>query len=222
MTDTTATPNRNFNQIINDGDAGAVIKKNKNALLAITIAIVVAVVGFGLYSNFSDKSKVGFNSKIYNFESTTLKNYNEKSDPQTLVLGIKTLHKEIGNYVGLVPVVLKVSDSLMGQQHYTQALEVLEIGKLVSKNEYADYFILSRLAVVYEDLGQDAKAIETLEKMNSQSLKIFEGKNYLDLGRLYLKTGDKVKAKSSFTYVTEKAKDETEFVKIAKLYLSQL
>ena len=121
-----------------------------------------------------------------------------------------------------MPVVLKASDSLMGKQHLNEALEVLKVGQVVSKNEYADYFILSRLAVVYEDLSQDQKAIETLEKMNSQSLKIFEGKNYLDLGRLYLKAGDNLKAKTSFTYVVEKLKDETEFVKIAKLYLSKI
>lgn len=222
MTNTTTSSNRSLDQIINDGDVGTVISKNKNALIAILVAVLVAVIGFGLYSSFADKSKAEFNSKIYNFELTTLKNYTEKSDPQALVLGIKALQKEIGNYSGLVPVVLKASDSLMGQQHLNEALEVLKIGQQVSKNEYADYFILSRLAVVYEDLGQDQKAIETLEKMNSQSLKIFEGKNYLDLGRLYLKNGDKVKAKASFTYVVEKVKDETEFVKIAKLYLSKL
>ena len=222
MPNTTTSSNRTLNQILNDGDAGTVIKNNKNALISILVAIVVAVIGFGFYSNFADKSSVEFNSKIYNFESTTLKNYSDKSDPQSLVVGIKALQKEIGNYSGLVPVVLKASDSLMGQQHLNEALEVLKIGQLVSKNEYADYFILSRLAVVYEDLAQDQKAIETLEQMNSQSLKIFEGKNYLDLGRLYLKAGDKAKAKASFTYVVEKVKDETEFVKIAKLYLSKI
>jgi predicted negative regulator of RcsB-dependent stress response len=222
MSNTTTSTNRSLDQIIDDGDVGTVISKNKNALIAILVAIVVAVIGFGLYSTFADKSKSEFNSKIYNFELTTLKNYSEKSDPQALVLGIKNLQKEVGNYAGLVPLVLKASYSLMSQQHLAEALEVLKVGQQVSKNEYADYFILSRLAVVYEDLGQDAKAIETLEKMNSQSLKIFEGKNYLDLGRLYLKSGDKVKAKASFTYVVEKVKDETEFVKIAKLYLSKL
>ena len=222
MTNTTTSPNRSLNQILNDGDAGAVITKNKNVLIAIGTAILVAIIGFGLYSSFADKSKTAFNSKIYNFENNTLKNFNDKSDPKALVLTFKSLQGEVGNYVGLVPVVLKASDALMGQQHLNEALEILTIGKQISKNEYADYFILSRLAVVYEDLGQDQKAIEVLEKMNSQSLKVFEGKNYLDLGRLYLKNGDKVKAKASFTYVVEKLKDESEFVKIAKLYLTNL
>lgn len=219
---TTTAPNRNINQIVNEGDVGTLISKNKNALLAILIAVVVAVIGFGLYATFSDKSKATFNSKIYAFESTSLKEWNEKSDPKALVQGIKDLQKEVGNYSGLIPLVIKASDSLLATNHLNEALEVLTIGQLASKNEYANYFILSRLAVVYEDLGQDQKAIETLEKMNNQSVKIFEGKNYLDLGRLYLKSGNKEKAKASFTYVVEKAKDETEFVKIAKLYLANL
>lgn len=222
MNNTTTAPNRNLSQILNEGEAGDFIKKNKNALLGLFGIIVVAVVGGGFYLNSSTKSKAEFNSKIFAFESTTLKDYNDKSSPDVLVQGIKSLQKDVGNYAGLVPVILKVSDSLIGQQHLNEALEVLAIGQQVSKNDYANYFLLSRLAVVYEDLGQDAKAIETLEKMNGQSLKVFEGKNYLDLGRLYLKTGDKVRAKSSFTYVVEKTKEEAEFVKIAKLYLAKI
>lgn len=222
MADTTTTPNRNINQILDEGDVGTFVTKNKNALIAILIAIVVAVVGFGVYSTFSDKSKAELNTKIYSFETGTLKGFNDKSDPKALLEGVRTLHKEVGNYTGLVPVVIKASDLLMENSHLNEALEVLMIGQKAAKNDYAEYFILSRLAVVYEDLGQNQAAIDTLEKMNSQSVKIFEGKNYLDLGRLYLKMGNKEKAKASFTYVVEKTKDESEFVKLAKLYLSKL
>ncbi|MFA6235761.1 MAG: tetratricopeptide repeat protein [Bacteriovorax sp.] len=219
---TTATPNRNINQIMKDGDVGPLVSKNKNALIAIMVALLVAVIGFGLYSTMADKSKTASNSKIYAFESTSLKDWNEKSEPKVLVEGIKNLHKEVGNYSGLIPVVLKASDALIEHNHLNEALEVLTTGQKASKNDYANYFILNRLAVVYEDLGNDKMAIETLEKMNNQSVKIFEGKNYLDLGRLYLKSGNKEKAKTSFNFVVEKAKDEAEFVKIAKLYLSKL
>jgi predicted negative regulator of RcsB-dependent stress response len=219
---TTTTPNRSINQIMEDGDVGVFITKNKTALIFVVVAILIAVAGYGLYSTNSVKSKSLYNSKIFAFESATLKNWNEKSDPKILVDGIKNLEKEVGNYAGLVPLIIKASDALMGQNQIKEALEVLKIGQQVSKNEYANYFILSRLAVVYEDLAQDQDAIDTLLKMNTQSVKIFQGKNYLDLGRLYLKAGDKEKAKASFNYVLEKAKDETEFVKIAKLYLSKM
>jgi predicted negative regulator of RcsB-dependent stress response len=222
MSDTTTTPNRNINQIIDDGDVGSIVTKNKNVLTAIIAAIVVAVVGFGIYSSFADKSKAEFNSKIYSFETSVLKGFNDKSDPKAMVQGVKNLHKEIGNYSGLIPVVIKSADVLMETNHLDESLEVLNTGLSAAKNDYAEYFILSRMAVVQEDLGQNQAAIDTIEKMNAKSVKIFEGKNYLDLGRLYLKMGNKEKAKASFTYVVEKTKDESEFVKLAKLYLSKM
>ena len=166
MSNTTASPNRNINQLMNEENVAGMISKNKNALIAIAIAILVAVVGFGFYSTFSEKSKAEFNTLIFNFESGSLKNYNEKSDPKVLVSELASLHKAVGNYSGMVPVVIKSSDVLMSGQHLNEALAVLEMGQKLSKNEYADYFILSRLAVVYEDLNQDQKAIDTLEKMN--------------------------------------------------------
>lgn len=219
---TTSAPNRPITEIMNNDDIGTVISKNKNALLAILIAIIVAVAGFGLYASLADKSKAEYNAKIHTFETTVINTWNENSDPKTLVQGISKLHKEIGNYSGLIPQVIKASDLLIERNHLNEALEILLLGEKLAKNEYASYFILSRLAVVYEDLGKGNEAIATLEKMNSQSIKIFEGKNYLDLGRLYLKAGNKEKARASFTYVVEKAKEESEFVKIAKLYLANL
>ncbi|MBP9681518.1 MAG: tetratricopeptide repeat protein [Bacteriovorax sp.] len=222
MSNTTTAPNRSLNQIVDEGDLGSFVSKNKNALIAFIAGIVIVVIGFGFYSSFADKSKKESNSKIYAFENGVLKNFNDQTSPKILVDGVKNLQKEVGHYAGLVPVVLKTSDLLMDKQHLNESLEVLTLGAGIAKNEYALYFILSRLAVVYEDLGQDQKAIETLEKMNAKSLKIFEGKNYLDLGRLYLKQGNKEKAKASFSYVVEKVKDESEFVKIAKLYLTKI
>lgn len=222
MSDTTTTPNRSINQILDDGDATSFVSKNKNTIIALLAAIVIAVVGFGVYSTFADKSKTEYNSKIYAFDSGTLKSFTDKSDPKAVVEGIKNLQKEVGNYAGLVPVIIKASDLLTETQHLNEALEVLNTGLKSAKNEYAEYFLLSRLAVVQEDLGQNQAAIDTIENMNSKSVKVFEGKNYLDLGRLYLKMGNKEKAKASFTYVVEKTKDDSEFVKLAKLYLSKL
>ena len=48
-----------------------------------------------------------------------------------------------------------------------------------------------------------------------------EDKVYLDLGILYLKKGNKEKAKASLDYVVEKSKDES-LLKIARIYLSQI
>ncbi len=216
------TPNRSLNQIMAEDDFSKVISKNKNVLIAIAIGIVIGVVGFGLFSTFSDKSKTQHNAKIYKYEAEALKSYVDKPDAKVLIEAFKVLSRDVGNYVGIIPIVIKTSDALINQNHLNEALDVLLIGKNASKNDYANYFILSRLSVVYEDLGQDQNAIDVLEKMNSLSIKIFEGKNYLDLGRLYLKKGDKLNAKTSFNYVIEKAKDESEFVKIAKLYLAKM
>ena len=222
MTNTTLTPNRSLNQIMSDADASSFILKNKSALTGLVVGIILAVIGFGLYTSFADKSKAEYNTKIYKFENGALKTYAQNHEAKALLDAIKSLKGEVGNYPGMVPVIIKSSDELMSQNQLNEALEILQIGLQTSKNDYGTYFLLNRLAVVYEDLGQDQKAIETLEKMNGHSVKIFEGKNYLDLGRLYLKKGDKDKAKASFNFVVEKAKDEVEFVRLAKLYLSKI
>lgn len=213
-------------ELINENKIQGSIVKNKVAIYTIFGVVVALVVAFGLFKTFADKSKAEYNSKIFAFESTILKDYiANPADPKaakTLEDGVGNLHLQMGEYLGLLPVVIKASDALMANSHLSEARSLLSIGEKIASDDYAEYLIQSRQAVVYEDLGEDKLAIETLEKMTSQSVKIFEGKTYLDLGRLYLKTGNKDKAKASFTHVVEKAKDDVEFVKMAQLYLAKM
>lgn len=225
-TTTTTSPNREMNEILNENQVQGLIAKNKVALLIVLVLIVAGVLGFGFYKTFADKSRAEFDTKIHTFETTALTAYTANpTDPKaakTLEDALMSLHMEMGNYVGLLPAVIKTSDALVNNAQLASARSVLSIGEKLAGDDYAEFFILSRQAVVYEDLGEDKLAIETLEKMTSHPVKVFAGKTYLDLGRMYLKIGDKEKAKNSFTHVVEKAKDEIEFVKIAQLYLSKL
>ena len=213
-------------ELINENKIQGSIAKNKVAIYTIFGVVVALVVAFGLFKTFADKSKAEYNSKIFAFESTILKDYlANPADPKAakaLEDGVGNLHLQMGEYLGLLPVVIKASDALMANSHFSEARSLLSIGEKIASDDYAEYLVQSRQAVVYEDLGEDKLAIETLEKMTSQSVKIFEGKTYLDLGRLYLKTGNKEKAKASFTHVVEKAKDDVEFVKMAQLYLAKM
>lgn len=226
MNSTTTTSANNMNSMLNEENVQGMANKNKTTIFVVLGVIVAAAVAFGLFKTFSDKSKTEYNTKIFAFESTVLANYNAKpNEPNaaaTLQNGIENLHKEMGEYLGLLPVVIKSSDALVANSHFTEARSVLNVGEKVANDDYAKFFILSRQAVVYEDIGEDKLAIETLEKMTSHSVKVFEGKTYLDLGRLYLKTNDKEKAKKSFTHVVEKNKDDAEFVKLAQLYLAKM
>lgn len=222
-TTTTSSENRPMSDILSENNVQSFFAQNKTAVISVLVLIVVAIVGIGLFTTFADKSHTDYNSKIYAFETSTLKNYIASPvNPKDLEQAVASLHLEMGNYIGLLPAVIKSSDALVSHAHLAEARAILSIGEKVAKDDYARYFIFSRQAVVYEDLGETKLAIGTLEKMTSQSVKIFEGKSYLDLGRLYLKEGNKVKAKASFQYVVEKAKDEVEFVKIAQLYLAEL
>lgn len=219
----TTAPNRNIDQILDESTIQSYIAKNKVTFIVLIAVIIAAVIGFGVYRHYNDKSQSTFNSQIYTFESTVLKSYQTNpADPKAVVSAFEKMKAEMDDYAGLVPVSIKTSDLLMANNHLAEARQVLEMGENAADNDYASYFLLSRKAVVQEDLGDNQGAIETLLKLNSQSTKIFEGKNYVDLGRLYLKLGDKEKARASFKHVIENAKDEVEFVKMANLYLSKL
>lgn len=216
---------RNMDIIMDENYVQGFIARNK-VIISIALAVVIVLVlVLGYVSQLNHSSKAEFNDKIFAFESTTLTQYKATHTPEaavTLENGVVALHNELGNYIGLLPLVIKSSDALVANGENEKAKNVLEIGQKISGDDYSDFFVYSRLAAVYEDLGANDQAIAILKKMTSLSHKTFEGKIYLDLGRLQLKAGNKEEAKKSFSHVVEKANTDAEFVRLAKLHLSTL
>lgn len=219
----TEAQNRSIGDIAGGNDVFETIAKNKVGIGLGIALIVIAVLGWGYYQTHSHAQTELNAQKVYTFSAGPLKEFSDnKLDADKTVESFIKLSNEASGFQGLNPVGIQLADSLLLQGKNEQALKVLEVLSPLAKNEYARYLLLSRKAVVQEDLGKLDEALKSLEELAATNLKIFEGKIYLDMGRLQLKKGDKEKAKKSFEYVVNTAKDEVEFVKLANLYLGQM
>lgn len=205
-----------------DRDWAKWMEENKTSLLTAFVVLLVAVLGGGYLYNSRHQSKKEFNSQIYSYETESFEAFRKDLDANKLVSSFKALKAKTGSYIGIVPAAVKTSDLLNTHGKKAEALEVVTLAKDSANNDYAEYFINTRLAALYEDLGKNQQAVEVLTAISKSKVDAFPGKTYLDLGRIYLKLNDKEKAKASFQYVLDKAKEDAEFVKMAKLYLSNL
>ena len=116
---------------------------------------------------------------------------------------------------------LKFNDQLLDKKEFKLSAELLTTMDKEIKDGIARQVLLSRLALSQEETGEYQSAVETLNNLLSLKYTVLEDKTYFDLGRLYIKLGNKEKAKSSLDYVVDKSKD-TELVKLAQYFLSKI
>ena len=123
----------------------------------------------------------------------------------------------------MVSTLLQTSDALSQGKKYQKALEILQIAdeRFSRHNPTMSYFILSKLAVVHEELSQKEEAIAVLKRMSNSHIKFMEDKIHLDLGRLYYEIGNKEKSRISLNYVVGSSKED-DFVNLARIYLGKL
>jgi predicted negative regulator of RcsB-dependent stress response len=200
------------------------LSDNKNLIISLIIIILVSVLGWGGYTTYSSDKDLEIGNQVYTFQQTAFKDFSDKKIPVgEFVQELKNLSDGIGTFKGVVPLIIESADLLIERENNKEALPTLERAytNFSGKNAYIKYFVGTRLAVVYENLDRNADAIKVLEEINNSSVKLLGPKVYIDLGRLYKKSGDLDKAKVSFEYVVENF-NEPEFSKIAKLYLTTL
>lgn len=210
-------------QVLQQTEVGSALMRYKNLLIGLAVAAILGVFVWGGYSHYASKNALEAQTIALNFTQNEVRSFAEgKLDAPALASGLKEVLKKSSS-LELLPLTLAVSDLLLSRGKSVESLEVLEMAnkEFASKNPYTAHFVLTRLAVAYEDSGKDKEAIEVLEKLNNSSLKILEGKNYLDLGRLYLKTGDKDKARKNLEHVVDKFASG-DYSRMARIYLSEM
>jgi predicted negative regulator of RcsB-dependent stress response len=218
---TTPTTHNPVDEILKETELGTFIANNKGAIIGLVVAIIIGVFAWGGYTNFKSNKNDELGAIVFNFQQTSYKNLVEKKMTTVEFLkGYQAMASGVQGFDGLVPFAIIASDEIKNQNDLESSLAVLESVSNFN-NPYMLYFVHSRMAVLNEDLGKTDKAIESLEKIVKANIKVMESKTYLDLGRLYLKKGNAEKAKSNFQFVVD-SMGQAEFVKLAKLYLSEM
>lgn len=184
------------------------------------ILVLLAIpITYGVYNNIREKKHAEYGNSTYSFSQKELKDLKEgKIKPSDFINSFSNHLKETSYFDGNLPILLEAAEVLMGKNELSAAKEILELGQNNYSNVFAKNLIGLRLSVVYEDLGENDKAISILEEMVNSKTKVLEGKIYLDLGRLYKKVNNPTKAKEKFQYVLNNF-DEEVYKKLAQLNL---
>ena len=198
------------------------ILRYKGLIIGVAVVGLLGFLGYGLFNHFQSKDYARYSNQIFDFEQNTLPDLKEKKlSVKNFIIRYRELAGPMGNFSGLAQVQLQSVDLLLEQGAMTEASELLKKGLGMFKNPFVRPLFATRLAGIMEDQKRYPEAIEILQNLLSNSKGFLEYKAYLDLGRLYLLTGNKEKAKTSFTWVVQKS-SERELKKMAQLYLDDL
>jgi predicted negative regulator of RcsB-dependent stress response len=221
-TKTDMAPNREIDQVLSQTDMGEWIAKNKTIVIVFLVVIIGGIFAWGGYSNLASKRAQEHAATIYAFQEGVYTGLiDKKVQPKEFVEKYLALEAKVSGFEGLAPVLIKAAGHLKDQGATLEVIQILEPGIKSFKTPILVNVISIHLAVAYEDNKEYGKAIEVLENLNSSSLKLMEDKIYLDLGRLYLSSGNKEKAKVNLQYLVDNGSD-AEFMKIARLYLEDI
>jgi predicted negative regulator of RcsB-dependent stress response len=209
-------------EVLNETEIGSIIAANKTIVIILVVLALGGVLGYGLYTVQSQKANDKNSSIMFNFTKDNFESFkNKKLAATEYVSKLETLSKEVSGFKGLSSLIISSSDELIAQSKTKEAIQVLNLGKDF-KSPFVKYFINLRLVAAHEDLGNTDEAITILESMTKSSVKLLEGKLFLDLGRLYMAKNETAKAIENFEKVLSEGISQAEFVKLAKLYLSEL
>lgn len=218
-----AQPAEGIEEEIHRTELGDFVMEYRGAIIGGLVMIFVGIFGFSYYQINSENQKVAAAEKVYDFRETTYKDFQAKKiDPNLLVEKFLVLSDDLPEIGNVLQMGIGISKELSDGGKHQLAIKVLEsIQKKNMKNKYSAYLLRVNLASLYENNGETQKAISLLEKVVQSETKFYEGKLYLDIGRLYLKEKNLDKAKLNLNYVIENYPHD-DMAKLAKIYLAKM
>ncbi|MBC77465.1 MAG: hypothetical protein CME64_15790 [Halobacteriovoraceae bacterium] len=217
------TQAQTLDETLNKTDLGHVINENKKPIMIAGVIIVLAVIAISIYKNQANKQENEMLDKAYAVQSKVIAPFIKgEAKAEETVKAILDIRPELIGNPNLVPYVLEATEKLMEEGKASEVAQILEkwLGEF-SVGSQMYLFLGTKLAPVYENLGQQDKAISIYESLVGANYEVLEAKNYLELGRLQLAKGNTEKAKSFLDHVI-KNHENTEYAKYARLYLQQI
>lgn len=193
-------------------------KSNKSLVFVIGLILVAAVVASVVYFSYSKNKASESLEKIYAFQTTSLKDFNEgKIAQDVIVKDFSVLLNSVDRPERLLNqfelIVSKFSPTdIAAKQQFVAAFWNKGI-----KNNIVKSLVGMQYAAILEDSKEYKTAIEILTKIAPLNENPKPALTYLNLGRVYNLSGDATNAKTQFEYVVKNYKD-TEEAKIASLY----
>ena len=217
------TEAQTLDDTLNKTNFGQVINENKKPILVVGALVVLGIIAFSIYRYQTNQQESQRLNEIYSFQSKVVEPFLDgKIKSQEVVEKVLSLNPELTGSPSLAPAIFEVANKLVAQEKAVEAVSILEKWlKQFSPGSYFYLFTSLRLAPLYENTNQPAKAIEIYESLVKADYELLQGKIFLDLGRLYLAQGQVEKAKSHLEHVT-KNHDSTEYAKFARLYLQKI
>jgi len=207
---------------LHDRFAAWILDHRRGFLVFITV-LLLGVVAWGTWQVVQGQKDNKKLDKIYAFQEKNMKDWEAGTlSAADLAAAYQDLRREVGPFYGIYPFAVALADELMSKGAINEVVPILEdaMKNYVRGNPYRRYLVGSRLATVYENLGEEQKAIGVLQSLDASRTKLLPDKVKLDLGRLYRKI-DPGKAKTYLQAVADKS-EVAEFSRIAKLYLQGL
>jgi len=218
---TTETVNgQGFESELNKTEIGSFLAHNKALVIGLVIGVIVGVLGYGAFVSVKAKGEKEAANALYQFQVNSLDKYTAGTlSADKLVENFSAASAEHKAKNALFAYALSTFDALYAKKDIKQAGMVVK--DLTANNNYQVFMLGVRRAAILEENGDVDGAIKELELVNATNLKVMEDKVYLDLGRLYLKKGQKDQAKKNFEMVN-KVKAQNIFKSLAQFYLQQL
>lgn len=217
-----AAPNRSVDEVMEQPEITAFIARYKIAIISIVVAAIATLSGIGIYSHFAEKNFQKSAYEIYLFNEDSLQKLTTGAiTGEQFNQSFKQLAEKISYFKGVVPVAITASDYLLQKGDAPAVKSLLEPMVEHFGKGYAGHYLRSRLAVAYENLKEYPAALKEYEWLANSGINVLSAKYYTDLGRMYLLTGNKERAQSSFKYVVEKYK-ASEFYRVAQNYLMEM
>jgi predicted negative regulator of RcsB-dependent stress response len=205
-------------------DFGHIINENKRPILIVGAIILLLIIGYSVMETVQSNKRSEKLDSIFKVEQSVFNAYLDgKSDDNAFKTAFASISNEFQAEPNLVPPMMKAINKLEANKALDQSTldKVTTWLSKMDKKNYLYLFTALRVAAIYEDHNQINKSIALLDGLIKNNTDFMLDRIHFDLGRFYLATGEKDKAKNHFNSVIS-LEQESEFKSVAKIYLSEL